>query len=595
MISVVLVYGAFGLLGVFLVGQLCVVLGLMVFGTGLGGVYKQLVLVFYKGMVLMLLLVIFFSFFVLGGEGVGVISVGGGWLGIKLEFLLDFYTCLFFLVGGYVSWSIVDFSFGYMGGEVGYGKFCWLLLLFLFFMMWLVVSGNFLMLFVGWEGVGLLSFLLISWWLQRSEAIGSGLQAVLYNRVGDFGVMVWMCSMFFSGVGLCEDDSFFVLSGSVFLFFGIIAKSSQFFFHPWLPNAMEGPTPVSSLLHSSTMVVAGVFLLIRVVSFFDGSWLILLFGSVTAFWGGVCAVFQVDFKKIVAFSTTSQLGFMMFSVGLGMEILAFFHMMVHAFFKALIFMVSGEVIHGSQNYQDVRKVNGFVGVSNTMGMLLLFSVFSMMGFPFLSGFVSKDILLECLFGGFFNRWVVFLFFVSAVLTCVYSGGLLVSVCGPLVFFGTKIMGGSRVWGLFFLYRLFVGVVVVGLFLLGTVFTFSEEVLFFFLKLVPLVVFFVGICLGFFAVGLSSSVVRAYGFFLGFYNPLSHKCALWVSFFYSHFLLVFDGKVFEEMGPQGIRKVWTGLFFLVYVLFSIFLFIFCLYSIATSGVEYSSLGPYICGE
>nr|QNO34171.1 NADH dehydrogenase subunit 5 [Halocynthia hilgendorfi ssp. n. KRK-2020] len=576
MMSVIGFYLLLGFLVVLLLLQLLLVL-LQMLGGGLGGFFNKLVVFMYKGVSGFLLVAVFFVFFFCG-TGVGVVSVGLGWLGFSLEFLLDFYTCLFFLVGCVVSWSILEFSFGYMSGESGVGKFSWLLLLFLFFMMVLVISGNFLMLFIGWEGVGLLSFLLISWWMHRSEAVGSSLQAVIYNRVGDFGVMVWMFCMLMGGVGLFEGISFFMNLGFVFLFLGIVAKSSQFFFHPWLPNAMEGPTPVSSLLHSSTMVVAGVFLMIRVVSFCNVGWLVMLLGGVTAFWGGFCAVNQVDFKKVVAFSTTSQLGFMMFSVGLGFEVLAFLHMMVHAFFKALIFMVSGEVIHGSQNYQDLRKVNSAVMVDNTLGYLLMFSSFSMMGFPFLSGFVSKDILLECLFGGFLNRWVILLFFLSAVMTCIYSGVMISYLLVPLSFFGSKIGVGEYFMNGYFMYRVFIGAVVLGLFFLGWWFVYEEVYMYVFLKLVPLFVFFFGLVVGLFLVSLKMGKgVRGFGFFLGFYNPVTHKMWLGVNYVFSYLYLIFDHIVIEVLMPQGLVKGWRmyGKFLLLVVLmlgFLVFIFL-----------------------
>lgn len=250
--------------------------------------------------------------------------------------------------------------------------------------------------------------------------MGSSIQAVLYNRVGDFGIMVWLSCLLFSGVGFRLNDNEGLTFRFGFLLLAIIAKSSQFLFHPWLPNAIEGPTPVSSLLHSSTMVVARVFLLIRVVESVDCMGLVMLVGAVTSFWRGYCAIGQFDFKKVVAFSTTSQLGFMVFTVGLGYSYLAFFHVLIHAFFKAIIFMVSREIIHARQNIQDLRELGHGMLYNKTSRFLLILRSGVMMRFPFLSRFFTKDLVIESFFGGFLNRWVFFLFLFSVLFTCGYS-------------------------------------------------------------------------------------------------------------------------------------------------------------------------------
>nr|CAQ68502.1 NADH dehydrogenase subunit 5 [Halocynthia papillosa] len=552
MFSCMCLYLLFYLCGMLMLGQLLLLMMSTV--MKMGKMYER-VMIYYK-MVVLLLCFVYFWFIIYSGSLSGKVSVGKGlWLGFSLDFLVDFYTVGFYLVAGLISWSILEFGFKYVSGEPQYGKFSWLLLCFLFFMMCLVVAGNYLMLFLGWEGVGLLSFLLISWWCNREEAIGSSIQAVLYNRLGDFGMMIWLACLLFGGNGFNLGENEGLSFGFYFLLMGIMAKSSQIMFHPWLPNAMEGPTPVSSLLHSSTMVVAGVFLLIRVVGVVDYMGVVVLVGVLTSFWGGFCAIGQFDFKKVVAFSTTSQLGFMVFTVGLGFSYLAFFHMLMHAFFKAMIFMVSGEVIHARQNFQDLRELGYGMIYNKTYGFLLMLGSGVMMGFPFLSGFFTKDLIFEGVFGGFFNRWMFFLFVLSLLFTCGYSTWVIGSILINWGWGCSKVLMTEKVSGLFFLYRPFVMVVFVGVFIWHWMGNYEENYVNNLVKVGPIIIFLLGVFVGMVLVLKKWNFIGGFGFYLGFFNPLVHKLIVYMGQVFAFFSLYCDYLIFEVLMPRGLVLLW----------------------------------------
>ena len=275
-------------------------------------------------------------------------------LKISLNFIYDQYFLVFLSVALIVTWSIMEFSFYYMAEDPKRNSFFRLLTIFLLKMLVLTCSKSLFLIFLGWEGVGFLSFLLISWWTTRNDARRSALEAVIYNRIGDIGLITFMAlsALRFNSWNLTE-----ILSSNKdlapllpFLLFGLVlaaaGKSAQFGLHPWLPAAMEGPTPVSALLHSSTMVVAGVFILVRTRDLFSLSphaqSLVLILGGITALFAASTAIAQHDIKKIIAYSTTRQLGLMVTAIGIGQPALAFFHICTHAFFKAMLFLCSGE-------------------------------------------------------------------------------------------------------------------------------------------------------------------------------------------------------------------------------------------------------------
>ena len=347
-----------------------------------------------------------------------------------IRFIFDQYSLFFFFVGSLITWSIIEFSIYYMKEDVFSNKFFRLLMIFLLKMLVLVCADRLFVLFIGWEGVGILSFILISWWKTRQDAQGASLQAIIYNRVGDLGLVLlvfYRVSVF----GLWRIRRFFLICKEkeclFLLFCGLFAasgKSSQFGFHPWLPSAMEGPTPVSALLHSSTMVVAGVFLLIRLSRVLGTKTLFcgfcFLLGGVTSLFASTVALFQYDFKKVVAYSTTRQLGLMVCRIGLGQPLLSFFHICTHAFFKAMLFLCSGRIIHSFGKEQDLRKLRGI-----SKSVPITFSCISvgraaLAGIPFLRGFYSKDLILERVVERSIKLAGGVIMFSAAMLTAVYS-------------------------------------------------------------------------------------------------------------------------------------------------------------------------------
>ena len=317
-----------------------------------------------------------------------------------------------------VSSLVHLYSIEYMLTDPHASRFMGYLSLFTFFMLVLVTSDNFLVMFFGWEGIGLASYLLISFWHTRIQAGKSAIKAMLVNRIGDLGLVLSICSIFlsfktldysiiFSLACFSNESSFSFLFFNnadrlsvitFFIFFGALGKSAQIGLHIWLPDAMEGPTPVSALIHAATLVTAGLFLIIRCSVLFEECPTILsivaLMGSLTAFFAASVGLVQNDLKKVIAYSTCSQLGFMMFACGLSHYSIALFHLANHALFKALLFLSAGCVIHGLLDEQDLRKMGGLLQILPISYTMILIGSLALVGFPFLTGFYSKDVVLE---------------------------------------------------------------------------------------------------------------------------------------------------------------------------------------------------------
>lgn len=362
------------------------------------------------------------AFFEIGLAGTTCTIFLGPWIKsgsfyVSWGFLFDSLTVTMLVVITLVSSLVHIYSIKYMENDPHHPRFMSYLEIFTFFMLILVTADNLIQMFLGWEGVGLASYLLINFWYTRLAANQSAIKALITNRVGDFGLSLGIFLIFwvfnsvdytviFSLVPLF-DNQFLTFIGfelhvltliSLFLFIGAVGKSAQLGLHTWLPDAMEGPTPVSALIHAATMVTAGVFLMIRFSPLLEFSptilFILITFGSLTAFFAAITGVFQHDLKRVIAYSTCSQLGYMIFSCGMSCYDVSLFHLANHAFFKALLFLSAGSVIHAVSNEQDMRRMGSLLKFMPLTYSVMLIGSLALIGFPFLTGFYSKDFILE---------------------------------------------------------------------------------------------------------------------------------------------------------------------------------------------------------
>lgn len=351
---------------------------------------------------------------------------------IPFSFQIDALTSLFLLIVTGIGFLIHLYSTGYMHDDKGFGKFFAYLNLFIFFMLLLVMGSNFFVMFIGWEGVGLCSFLLIGFWYKNRDFVGAAKKAFIMNRIGDVGfllAMFWIYKEFgtlqytevFSLLNSTNFSAFALGGITLLLFLAATGKSAQIPLFTWLPDAMAGPTPVSALIHAATMVTAGIFMITRCNELFEMAPatlnVIAWIGILTSFVTATIALRQNDIKKVLAYSTVSQLGLMFASLGMGAYVAAVFHVMTHAFFKALLFLGAGSVIHGMHHEQDMTKMGGLKKLMPTTHITMLIGCLAIAGIPPLSGFFSKDEMLLSMFLG--NKIIYVIGFVVSVLTAFY--------------------------------------------------------------------------------------------------------------------------------------------------------------------------------
>ncbi len=370
-----------------------------------------------------------------------------------IGFMVDKLTAMMMVVVTFVSLLVHIYSIGYMKGDEGYHRFFSYISLFTFSMLSLVMSNNFLQLFFGWEAVGLVSYLLIGFWFKRPTAVFANFKAFMVNRVGDFGFILgiaavawWFRSLdyatVFANAPSLVGQTMSIIDGHewsvatvicIFLFIGAMAKSAQIPLHVWLPDSMEGPTPISALIHAATMVTAGIFMVARMSPLFELSetalQFILFIGATTAFFTGLIGIVQNDIKRVVAYSTLSQLGYMTVALGVSAYSAGVFHLMTHAFFKALLFLGAGSVIIAMHHEQDMRRMGGLRRYMPVTYWTMLIGTLALVGTPFFSGFYSKDTIIEAVHhasidGGWVVQYAYWAVLLGAFVTAFYSFRLL---------------------------------------------------------------------------------------------------------------------------------------------------------------------------
>ena len=375
--------------------------------------------------------------------------ISSGTLKLHWSIYVDSLTAVMLVVVNSVSALVHIYSIGYMSHDPHKPRFMSYLSLFTFMMLSLITADNFLQLFFGWEGVGLASYLLIGFWFKKESANNASMKAFIVNRVGDLGLLIAMFLIFktfgtlafsevFTQAAEQSKNTIKIFGGEfnlitticVFLFIGAMGKSAQIILHTWLPDAMEGPTPVSALIHAATMVTAGVFLVARCSPLFEYSQyalnLVAFVGATTAIFAATVAIVQTDIKRIIAYSTCSQLGYMFFAAGMGAYNIAIFHLFTHAFFKALLFLGAGSVIHAFHDEQNIEKMGGVWKKIPMTYTLMVIGTLALTGFPLLAGFYSKDAIIESAYfsKSLFAGYAFVIGLTTAFITSVYSWRLI---------------------------------------------------------------------------------------------------------------------------------------------------------------------------
>ncbi|MBH00865.1 MAG: NADH-quinone oxidoreductase subunit L [Candidatus Pelagibacter sp.] len=424
------------------------------FGTKIGSRSSEIVTCSFVSITAVLSIIIFYKVIVYDYESTLIVSnwISSGLLSVNWAIKIDALSSVMLVVVTLISCLVHIYSVGYMSHDPHKSRFMSYLSLFTFAMLTLVTSDNFLQLFFGWEGVGVCSYFLIGFWFKRETANAAAIKAFLVNRVGDFGLALGIFLIFFKFETLNYSEifdliavttetniNFFGISSNlidlicILLFVGAMGKSAQFILHTWLPDAMEGPTPVSALIHAATMVTAGVFLVVRCSPIYEYSpfalSFIVIIGSITALFAASIALVQNDIKKIIAYSTCSQLGYMFFATGIGAYNVAIFHLFTHAFFKALLFLGAGSIIHSFKDEQDINSMGGVWKKLPYTYFFMVIGTLALTGFPLLSGYYSKDAIIEFAYldGTFLGYLAAFTGVCTAFLTAIYSWRLIFKV------------------------------------------------------------------------------------------------------------------------------------------------------------------------
>jgi NADH-quinone oxidoreductase subunit L len=435
------------------------------FGRQLGRMLSHTVTILGVGLAFILSLVVFNHIVLEANEAYnGTVYTWSVIEGMRFEigFMIDNLTAMMMVGVTFVSLMVHIYTVGYMHDDPGYQRFFSYISLFTFSMLMLVMANNFLQLFFGWEAVGLVSYLLIGFWFKKETAIFANMKAFLVNRVGDFGFLLGIAAIYvhfgtldyvevFKQVPDLANTTVSILPGeewslmtviAILLFIGAMGKSAQVPLHVWLPDSMEGPTPISALIHAATMVTAGIFMVSRMSPIFEMSdtalSFVMIIGAITAFFMGLIGIIQNDIKRVVAYSTLSQLGYMTVALGASAYSAGLFHLMTHAFFKALLFLAAGSVIVAMHHEQDIRKMGGLKKYMPITYWTSLIGSLALIGFPGFAGFFSKDSIIEAvhaseLAGAHFAYWMVLL---GVFVTAFYSFRMFF-----LVFHGEERMDG----------------------------------------------------------------------------------------------------------------------------------------------------------
>nr|ALJ93708.1 NADH dehydrogenase subunit 5 [Telenomus dignus] len=490
--------------------------------------------------------------------------------GLNFSVLLyfDYKTLMFMMLVLMISSMIIFYSMEYMNSDIYSIRFIYILMLFVISMLLMIMGQNLLMILLGWDGLGLISYCLVIYYNSWNSYF-SGMLTILTNRLGDIGLLlsISMMSIYGDWNYLLLNFNLLNLMMIFFLMLGAFTKSAQIPFSSWLPMAMAAPTPISSLVHSSTLVTAGVYLMIRLksVMFYNFNFkLFMLFLSLmTMFFSGMVASFENDFKKVIALSTLSQLGIMMFTLMMGFSMLSFFHLIIHAMFKSLLFMCAGLILHAMNNNQDVRYLGGM------SKMLLLTMIFfhcsnlALCGFPFLSGFYSKDMILEFSIFMNLNFLILIMFYISISFTVIYTFRLIYySIFNLMMFnsiwlcYDSKIMNFSMIFMFWFLYL--VEVYLDDLFLIQFHLIILINNLNYFLNMMIFFSMFIGLFIFILNKFKIFKILLIFNFmkFMWFMNNFS--------MFFSKNFLAFSDKMFLELDKGWFEKTSKDMIFLIYI-------------------------------